>query len=79
MHASTWGSVAASFPDGPGLLIHRLQGSELARADSVNLELSTPAGASLVRFEDVPFDGDTGEVIVAPGTPSSMPTGSSAL
>jgi hypothetical protein len=38
---------------------------ELARADSVNLELSTPAGASLVRFEDVPFDGDTGEVIVA--------------
>jgi hypothetical protein len=65
MHASTWGSVAASFPDGPGLLIHRLQGSELARADSVNLELSTPAGASLVRFEDVPFDGDTGEVIVA--------------
>jgi hypothetical protein len=55
----------ASFPDGPGLLIHRLQGSELARADRVNLELSTPAGASLVRFENVPFDGATGEVIVA--------------
>ena len=55
----------ASFPDGPGLLIHRLQGSELARADRVNLELSTPEGASLVRFENVPFDGATGEVIVA--------------
>ena len=55
----------ARFPDGGRLLIHRLQGSELASADSVNLELSTPEGASLVRFEDVPFDGATGEVIVA--------------
>jgi hypothetical protein len=55
----------ASFPDGPGLLIHRLQGSELGSADSVSLELSTAEGASLVRFEDVPFNGATGEVIVA--------------
>jgi hypothetical protein len=55
----------ARFPEGGRLLIHRLQGSELASADSVNLELSSPEGASLVRFEDVPFDRATGEVIVA--------------
>lgn len=55
----------ASFPKGGRLLIHRLRGLELTRADRVNLALSTPAGEPLVRFEDVPFDRDTGEVVVA--------------
>lgn len=55
----------ASFPDGGRLLIHRLRGLDLARADRVNIALSTPSGAPLVRFEDVPFDRDTGEVIIA--------------
>jgi len=55
----------ARFPDGGRLLIHRLQGLELARAESVNLALNTPDGASLARFDDVPFDGANGEVIVA--------------
>ncbi len=55
----------AAFPDGGRLLIHRLRGLELTRADRVNLALSTPAGAPLTRFEDVPFDRDTGEVLVA--------------
>jgi len=55
----------ATFPDGGRLLIHRLRGLELTRADRVNLALSTPSGAPLVRFEDVPFDRDAGEVIIA--------------
>lgn len=55
----------ASFPDGGQLLIHRLRGLELTRADRVNLTLSNPAGALLTRFEDVPFDRNTGEVLVA--------------
>jgi hypothetical protein len=55
----------AEFPDGGRLLIHRLQGLELARAARVNIALSTPEGAPLVRFEDVPFDRTAGEVLVA--------------
>ncbi len=55
----------AEFPDGGRLLIHRLQGLDLAHTDRVDLALSTPAGAPLVRFEDVPFDRATGEVLVA--------------
>jgi hypothetical protein len=55
----------ATFPDGGRLLIHRLRGLELTSADRVNLALSTPTGAPLVRFEDVPFDRNAGEVIVA--------------
>lgn len=55
----------ASFPDTGRLLIHRLCGLELSDADRVNLTLSTPSGAPLARFEDVPFDRDAGEVIVA--------------
>jgi hypothetical protein len=55
----------ASFPEGGRLLIHRMQGLDLARADHVNLALSTPAGVPLARFEHVPFDRTTGEVLVA--------------
>ena len=55
----------ARFPEGGRLLIHRLRGLELAGADSVNVILSTPEGTPLGRFEDVPFDGANGEVIVA--------------
>ncbi len=55
----------AEFPDGGRLLIHRLQGLELARADRVNLALSTPEGARLARFEDIPFDAAAGEVLIA--------------
>ena len=55
----------AFFPEGGRLLIHRLQGLALAGADRVNLALSDSTGTPLVRFEDVPFDSDTGEVIVA--------------
>ena len=53
----------AEFPDGGRLLIHRLQGLELERAERIDLALSTPEGSPLVRFEDVPFDRDTGEVL----------------
>lgn len=55
----------ASFPDDGRLLIHRLRGLELSNADRVNLALNTPSGAPLARFDDVPFDRDAGEVIVA--------------
>ena len=58
-------SRRASFPEGGRLLIHRLQGLALGRADRVNLALSDSTGSPLVRFEDVPFDPDTGEMIVA--------------
>jgi hypothetical protein len=55
----------ASFPDGGSLLMHRLQGLALAQADRVNVALRTPAGAPLARFDDVPFDRGTGELIIA--------------
>ena len=55
----------AAFPEGGRLLIHRLRGLDLRSADRVNLALSTPAGLPLVRFDDVPFDADAGEVIIA--------------
>jgi hypothetical protein len=55
----------AAFPDGGSLLIHRLQGLDLTSADRVDLALSTPEGAPLVRFEDVPFDAAAGEVLIA--------------
>lgn len=55
----------ASFPKEGRLLIHRLQGAGLEGADRVNLKLSTPSGSPLVRFEEVPFDPDAGEVLVA--------------
>ncbi len=55
----------AEFPDGGRLLIHRLQGLDLARADRVDLLLSTTEGTPLGRFEDAPFDPAAGEVLVA--------------
>jgi len=55
----------AEFPEGGRLLIHRLQGLELARADRVDLMLSTPEGVPLGRFGDAPFDRAAGEVLVA--------------
>jgi len=58
-------SRRASFPAGGRLLIHRLQGLALAGSDRVSLALNNSTGTPLVRFEDVPFDPDTGELIVA--------------
>lgn len=55
----------AAFPEGGRLLIHRLGGLDLTRVDRVNLALSSPDGAPLTRFKDVPFERNTGEVIVA--------------
>jgi hypothetical protein len=55
----------AAFPEGGRLLIHRLGGLDLTRVDRVNLALSTSEGAPLTRFNDVPFERKTGEVIVA--------------
>jgi hypothetical protein len=55
----------AAFPKGGRLLIHRLGGLDLTRVDRVNLALSTPEGEPLTRFKDVPFERNTGEVIVA--------------
>jgi len=58
-------SRGARFPEGGRLLLHRLQGLDLGSAEGVNVALSTPSGTPLARFEDVPFDRDGGEVIIA--------------
>ena len=58
-------SRGARFPEGGRLLLHRLQGLDLGSADRVDVALRTPSGTPLMRFEDVPFNRDAGEVIVA--------------
>jgi hypothetical protein len=58
-------SRGAWFPEGGRLLFHRLQGLDLRAAQGVNIALRTPSGTPLARFEDVPFDREGGEVIVA--------------
>lgn len=55
----------AGFPEGGRLLIHRLQGLDLTGVERVDLALSTPEGAPLAEFNDVPFDANVGEVLIA--------------
>jgi hypothetical protein len=46
------------------LLVHALKG-DLAHADRVDIVLLDPAGIPRLEFEHVPFDRQTGEVLVA--------------
>jgi len=54
----------ARFAPEVDLLVHVLR-ADLSRADRVDLELVTPEGAVRLRFEHVPFDAKTGEVLIA--------------
>jgi anti-sigma factor RsiW len=54
-----------TYPAPGSLLVHRLSGLDLARARRVDVKLETAAGAPLGLFEDVPFDADHGEVLLA--------------
>jgi hypothetical protein len=50
----------------PGrLLVHRFSGVDLARARRVDVHLRTKDGEATARFDDVPFDPERGEVLVA--------------
>jgi len=50
----------------PGhLLIHRLSGLDLTRAQRVDVALETSVGERFGTLEDVPFDADRGEVLLA--------------
>jgi hypothetical protein len=71
------GRVAAVNPMSPGetsevryppresLLVHRLGGSDLTRVRRVDVALFDAEGSFLVRFDDVPFDAERGEILVA--------------
>jgi hypothetical protein len=54
-----------TYPAPGSLLVHRLSGLDLVRARRVDVKLETAAGAPLGLLEDVPFDADHGEVLLA--------------
>ena len=59
------------FPESGRLLVHRLGGIDLSRARRINIDVSDAADSAdsgreaLLHFEDVPFDAERGEVLVA--------------
>lgn len=57
--------VEVRYPEAGKILVHRLAGAELARAQRVDVEITDLDGKPLLRFEDVPFDPVRGEVLVA--------------
>lgn len=55
----------AYYPAPGSLLVHRFEGIDLSRAQRVDLDLRTPDGSDIAVFEDVPFDRERGEILVA--------------
>ena len=53
------------FPESGRLLVHRLGGIDLSRARRIDLEVSAEGGEAVWHLEDVPFDADRGEILVA--------------
>jgi hypothetical protein len=53
------------YPESGRLLVHRLGGAKLAGARRIDLDLTSPSGEVISRFENVPFDPASGEVLVA--------------
>ena len=53
------------YPDVNRVLVHRLGGIELAGTGRVDLEIRRKSGDNVWRHEDVPFDPEKGEVLVA--------------
>jgi hypothetical protein len=55
-----------AFPDGSDVLVHRLQGIDLARAERVEVRVrSESTGEVLGEDHFVPFDRERGEVLIA--------------
>lgn len=60
------GEVAeVRYPPEGKLLVHRLGGFDLKDASRVDFELIGPEGSVLMRLDDVPFDPQGGELLVA--------------
>jgi hypothetical protein len=57
--------VEARFPPAEKLLVLRLGGCDLSRARRVDVDLLDAGGRVVARFDDVPFDGARGEVLMA--------------
>jgi len=57
--------VDVIYPPSGKVLVLRLAGNDLGHARRIDVELSTPAGATVARLDDVPFDASRGELIVA--------------
>lgn len=55
----------AGFPDDGYLLVHRFGGMNLGAVERVDVLLCDTQGNLLLRLDDVPFDRDAGEVLVA--------------
>lgn len=60
------GGVAQAIYPPPGkALVLRLGGADLGPARRLDIDIRTPAGEAIGRFDDVPFDASRGEVFVA--------------
>ena len=56
----------AIFPVGADVLLHRLVGLDLARAENVSMKVTNESTGELLLEDDrIPFDASTGEILVA--------------
>lgn len=53
------------FPPSGKALVLRMGGADLGQARRLDVDLRTPTGEPIGRFDDVPFDASRGEVFVA--------------
>ena len=60
-------TAVVRYPEAGRLLVHRfsLSGVDLSRAKRIDIDLTLPGGEAVARFENVPFDAENGEVLVA--------------
>jgi len=58
-------TAEAFYPESGRLLVHRLGGIELARGRRIDLDVCAPGGEAFLHVEDVPFDAERGEILVA--------------
>lgn len=58
------GTATASFGKDVDLLVHELRG-DLSQAESVDVEVRAPDGSLTVRLDHVPFDAQSGQVLIA--------------
>lgn len=58
------GTATAHFGKDVDLLVHELRG-DLSQAESVDVEVRAPDGSLTVRLDHVPFDAQSGQVLIA--------------